>query len=219
MLATYMYDATPEQVGSAYKCFEGSQPFYKVVNSKQEYDSEGHLIEYTVKAKYDKEAQKWVFSCTCLSGQHNFANVKHQSKVCWHVRAALACAQEEKKALREMAAQIDAEKQQAETTPAAPVETVTTSELVATAVVAEPVTDKVTPVTVTPTERAIVATEVARDLRSKTAARASAWNNSHQSTLTEREKWLYTAKPSHHMRKSEPVVKGALYSKPFNLYR
>lgn len=240
MLKECMYDVTDEQIGQAFKCFEGSQPFYKVVNSKEEVDDAGHLIEYKVTARYDVELKQWVFACTCMSGQHNFKNVRHPSHVCWHVRAALACAREEKKALKEMAQAIDAEKQ-AGTTPAAPAESATPTEdtrPVATSMVqvalgepgqyriptwadVKPVADEVVaePVAVTPTERAIVATEVARDLRAKTANRMAGWNNSHQSTLTEREKWLYTAKPAHHMRKPEPVVKGALYSKPFSLNR
>jgi hypothetical protein len=219
MLPTYMYDATPEQIGQAYKCFEGSQPFYKVVNSKNEYDAEGHLIEYTVKARYDVEAKEWVFSCTCECGHWNFHNVKHESKVCWHVRAALACAQEEKKALREMSAKVDAEKAAAtepstEEVPAAVVTIVTTSEEVATEVVTESVTANCHNVA-----SVAVPAATARELRAKTANRIAGWNNSHQSTLTEREKWIYTAKPAAHMRKPEPVVKGSLYSKPFSFYR
>lgn len=242
MLKECMYDVTDAQVGQAYKCFEGKNPFYMVVNSKNETDENGHIIEYKVRARYDVELKQWVFTCTCKSGEHNFKNVRHPSHVCWHVRAALACAKEEKKALKEMAAQIDAEKQQPteDTRPVAtslvqvalgepgqyriptwddvkPAESATTSEDVVTEVVAEPVASVATPVT--PTERAIVATEVARDLRAKTATRAATWNNSHQSTLTEREKWIYTAKPAAHMKKTEPVVKGSLYSKPFNFYR
>jgi hypothetical protein len=220
MLPTYMYDATPEQIGQAYKCFEGSQPFYKVVNSKNEYDAEGHLIEYTVKARYDVEAKEWVFSCTCECGHWNFHNVKHESKVCWHVRAALACAQEEKKALREMSAKVDAEKAAATEPVTEEVAAVVVAEIVTHCedMVTEVVNQQVTP-NVTRVTSATVPAATARELRAKTANRAAQWNNGHQSTLTEREKWLYTAKPAAHMRKPEPVVKGSLYSKPFSFYR
>jgi hypothetical protein len=51
------------------------------------------------KVTYDKEHG---FRCTCPSGEHGFANVKHPSGVCHHVRSAIAVSIEERTALAAM---------------------------------------------------------------------------------------------------------------------
>lgn len=206
MLAECMYDVTSEQIGQAYKCFEGSKAFYKVVNSANQVDDDGHLIEYKVTCRYDVELKTWAFNCSCLSGFHNFKNVKHPSKVCWHVRAALACAREVKLALKSMSEKVDAEKIVAEM-DALTAESVTTSEEIATEVVTQPVTSNVT--TFTPVK---VPAKVARDLRAKTASRAATWNNGHMSTIPESRKPIYAP----HRSDGEY---GALMTRPFNFYR
>jgi hypothetical protein len=86
---------TPEQIGKAYKVFgPDNKPFYMVENSKGEYDEDGNLIEYTVKAV--KVNGKWNLTCNCKAGQNG--------RLCWHVRAAMACANEEKAAMAEQVA-------------------------------------------------------------------------------------------------------------------
>jgi acyl-CoA thioesterase len=86
---------TNEQIGACTKVFgPDNKPFYKVVNSKQETDADGHLIEYSVKAI--RRQGKWFFTCDCKAGQNG--------RQCWHVRASMAAAAEEKSAMAEQVA-------------------------------------------------------------------------------------------------------------------
>lgn len=84
---------TSEQIGKAHKCFEGSKPFYKVENSDGKLDQDGLLIEYKVTFSLELGYQ-----CTCEAGKHGFAHCKNY---CWHVRASVAAAKEEREAMRE----------------------------------------------------------------------------------------------------------------------
>lgn len=85
-------NVTPEQIGKCYKVFgPDNKPFYMVESSE---DSQ---TEYKVSSLI--KGGKWYPTCTCESGQHAFYGAKN---FCWHVRAAWACAQEEKAALAEM---------------------------------------------------------------------------------------------------------------------
>jgi len=94
-VSAHLVDVTPEQIGRCYAVVgPDGKKFYQVENSQGEFDAEGQLIEY--KVTYSKELG---FQCTCKSGQYGFANVKHPSGVCWHVRASVAAAIEEKQAL------------------------------------------------------------------------------------------------------------------------
>ncbi len=90
---------SPDEIGSAQKILCSSGDFYKVLSSRGLVNDAGELVEYTV--KWDR---KTGFSCTCPSGQDGFANVRHPSSVCRHVRIAVAAGMEERKAMAEMAA-------------------------------------------------------------------------------------------------------------------
>lgn len=88
-IAAHVADVTPEMIGKCHAVFVGSKKFYKVASSDG-------TKEYTV-----YRSKTHGFQCNCPSGQHGFWNVKHASGVCWHVRAAVACSIEEKRAMRE----------------------------------------------------------------------------------------------------------------------
>jgi len=90
-VAKYVFDVTDEQIGKCHAAFEGSQRFYMV---ESEQDS---LIEY--KVTYSRQ---FGFRCTCKSGECGFANVRHISGVCKHVRWSVACTLEVSAALAEM---------------------------------------------------------------------------------------------------------------------
>lgn len=89
---------TPDQIGRCTKIFEGSKPCYMVLSESDD------LTEYKVRAQYNTELKKWIFTCTCPSGAEGFANVQHKSGVCKHVRWSLAAAAEEKAAMAEQVA-------------------------------------------------------------------------------------------------------------------
>ena len=94
-------NVTPEQIGACTKVFDGAGiPFYKVVNSKAECDEQGHLIEYSVKAIF--KGGQWHLTCDCKAGQ--------DGRLCWHKRAAMAAAAEERHAMAEQAALNEAAK-------------------------------------------------------------------------------------------------------------
>lgn len=96
-VSKHIDDVTSAQVGMAYKVFgPDNKAMYLVENSQGLVDSEGYMIQYTV--TYGARG----FACTCKAGQYGFANVKHPSGVCWHVRAAVAASVEEKAALKAM---------------------------------------------------------------------------------------------------------------------
>ena len=85
---------TSEQVGRCSKVYgSDNKPFYLVLSETDD------LTEYKVTYTHTHG-----FSCTCPSGAYGFANVKHASGVCKHVRYAVAAAQEEKAALKEQMA-------------------------------------------------------------------------------------------------------------------
>src|SRR5229473_1748944 len=96
MIATTIVTSavTSEQIGMAHKVFgPDNVPFYLVENSHGELDLDNNLIEY--KVTYSEE---FGFQCTCKAGKEGFARCHNY---CWHVRAAVACAREEKQALAE----------------------------------------------------------------------------------------------------------------------
>lgn len=70
-----------QQIGACHKVFEGSTAFYMVesATSDQEYS-----VRFLCKAKG--------FSCTCKAGQNG--------RLCWHVKASIAAAREERTALQ-----------------------------------------------------------------------------------------------------------------------
>lgn len=85
---------TSEQIGKAHKVYgPDNKPFYMVENSEGELDQEGLLIEY--KVTYSPE---YGYQCRCKAGQEGFV---HCQNYCWHVRAAVAAAKEEREAMRE----------------------------------------------------------------------------------------------------------------------
>jgi hypothetical protein len=96
----HISDVTSEQIGKCHKAFADGIAFYMVESESGDFDQDGELVEY--KVTYSKQHG---FSCTCPSGKHGFANVKHASGVCKHCRWAVACAIEEKKAMAELAAE------------------------------------------------------------------------------------------------------------------
>ena len=95
-------DVTPEQIGRCRKFIASTGNYYLVENEHDERDQAGEIIEY--KVTYDKEHG---FTCSCKSGANGFANVKHASGVCKHVRWSVAAAMEERAALAELATKED----------------------------------------------------------------------------------------------------------------
>lgn len=91
-MAVANINVTNEQIGACTKVFDAAgKPFYKVVNSKNECDADGHLIEYSVRAI--RKAGQWHITCDCKAGQ--------VGRQCWHKRASVAAAAEEKQAMHE----------------------------------------------------------------------------------------------------------------------
>lgn len=85
-------EVTSAMIGSAHKVFgPDNKPFYKVENSKGEVDADGSIKEYTVKAI--RKNNKWHVTCDCKAG--------NEGRQCWHKRASVAAAAEEKQALAE----------------------------------------------------------------------------------------------------------------------
>jgi hypothetical protein len=99
-VAQFVHLVTPEQLVRAHKIFgPDNKAFYLVENSKGEVDDEGNIIEYEVRYGSEKG-----FSCTCTAGQDEdgpFSHCHNPSGLCWHVRAAVAAALEERGALKE----------------------------------------------------------------------------------------------------------------------
>lgn len=94
-------NVTPEQIGACTKVFDANgKPFYKVVNSQELTDAEGHLIEYSVKAIL--KGDKYYLTCDCKAG--------NEGRLCWHKRASVAAAAEEKAALAEQCRLADEQK-------------------------------------------------------------------------------------------------------------
>ena len=92
---------TPAMIGAAHKVFgPDNKPFYMVENSKGRVDGEGNIIEYTVKAIFRQN--KWRVTCNCKAG--------NEGRMCWHKRAAMAAAAEEKAAMAEQVALNEAAK-------------------------------------------------------------------------------------------------------------
>lgn len=102
----FISEITPEQIGKCWKVYDYQtrQNFYQVENSHGDVDEHGDIITYRV--RYSREHG---FTCSCPSGQNGFSNVKHPSGVCWHVRAAVAAAREERVAHAAIAAEQAAE--------------------------------------------------------------------------------------------------------------
>lgn len=87
----HINDVTPEQIGRCYKVFgPDNKAFYQV---ESENDS---TVEY--KVTFTKQ---YGFQCTCPAGQEGFAHCKHG--FCKHIKWAVACAQEERAALAQLA--------------------------------------------------------------------------------------------------------------------
>lgn len=83
-------NVTPEQIGRCYKVFgTDGKAFYQV---ESERDSQ---VEYQV-----KWTREHGFTCTCEAGQRGFAQCK--DGYCKHVRWSVACAKEEREALKEL---------------------------------------------------------------------------------------------------------------------
>lgn len=89
---TFSTDVTPEQIGKCFKVYDetSKQWFYQVDNDSDKFDSDGNLITYKVQWTKDHG-----FTCSCPSGQNGFANVKHPSGTCKHVRWSAAASREE----------------------------------------------------------------------------------------------------------------------------
>jgi hypothetical protein len=108
-----LYGVTGQMIGKCHLVIptDGTPRFYKVESMSGEIDpATGQVKEYDVKAF--KKGKKWFYTCTCEAGQKGFVDCKlHQ--YCWHVRASLACAEEEKIAMHEQAA-LAAEQREAE---------------------------------------------------------------------------------------------------------
>lgn len=89
-------DITSEQIGMAHAVIgPDGKKFYLVENSRGELDGDGNVIEYKV-----THHPHFGYQCTCKAGQYGFAHCKNY---CWHVRASIACAQEEREAMAEQA--------------------------------------------------------------------------------------------------------------------
>jgi len=89
-IASHLEGITSTHIGMVHAVFVGSKKIYKVQSSIDT------TKEYTV---YRSKSRG--YQCNCPSGTHGWWNVTHPSGVCWHVRAAVACALEERKALAE----------------------------------------------------------------------------------------------------------------------
>jgi hypothetical protein len=93
-------DIGPEQIGACTLVWDDQKKenFYLVANSNGDLDEDDNIIEYPV--RWNRETG---FSCECESGKHGWWNVTHPSSVCWHVRAAVACAMEQDQAFNQIA--------------------------------------------------------------------------------------------------------------------
>lgn len=89
----HLDEISAQEIGRCHKVFGPQDSFYLVENEAGEVDEYGDLIEYPV--TYSKEHG---FMCGCRSGRFGFANVKHPSGVCKHVRWSIAASIEEAEA-------------------------------------------------------------------------------------------------------------------------
>jgi hypothetical protein len=102
----HLDDVTPEQIARCRKFVDETFQRCYFVRS-QRFDE----VEYQV-----TWSPRFGFQCKCDSGKRGFANVKHPSGVCWHVRASVAAAREEREAQAEIeqeACYLDEEREQA----------------------------------------------------------------------------------------------------------
>lgn len=90
---SHLQDITPDMLGLATKVYDYQLKanVYLVETTSGSTDEDGNLEEYRVSYTPGRG-----FSCTCKSGQHGFANVRHPSSVCIHCRIATAHAAEER---------------------------------------------------------------------------------------------------------------------------
>jgi hypothetical protein len=95
----HISDITPEMIGLATRIydFQLKENIYLVESTSGTLNQDGEIEEYRVRYIPGRG-----FSCTCKSGQHGFANVRHKSGVCCHCRIACAAAAEERAALAEI---------------------------------------------------------------------------------------------------------------------
>lgn len=82
---------TDEQIGACHLVLHSAGNFYKVANSAGKVDDNGDLIEYTVRFNGIEKG----FSCTCKA-----------IGLCWHIKASIAAAKEEREAVAELNKQI-----------------------------------------------------------------------------------------------------------------
>lgn len=91
-VAQFLQDVIPEQIVRCRAVFTLKRKGFYLVESE---NKDGFFYRVAYKKGVG-------LTCTCESGKHDFANVKHPSGVCKHVRWAVACRLEEKKALAEL---------------------------------------------------------------------------------------------------------------------
>lgn len=108
---SHLEEISAQEIGRCTKVhdFQLKQDVYMVESSRDLTDDEGNIIEYAV-----RYSAQHGFTCTCPSGQYAFANIKHPSGTCRHVRASIACAIEEQTALAEIARKVEEERRIAE---------------------------------------------------------------------------------------------------------
>ncbi len=83
-------NVTPAQIGACHKVLATSGNFYLVESSKGEIDpATGYIKEY--KVTYCKARG---FQCQCKAAEYG--------NLCWHIRASVAAAREEKEAVNEL---------------------------------------------------------------------------------------------------------------------
>jgi hypothetical protein len=93
---------SPEDVGSVWKCFVGSEVFYRANSVSNPFQA------YVVAWHRDHHA----FTCTCPSGLVGFSNCTPDAagwSLCRHVRAVVAAVLEERQALAELRTIIERE--------------------------------------------------------------------------------------------------------------
>jgi hypothetical protein len=80
---------TNEQIGACHKVLHRAGNFYLVENSQGTLDDAGLLIEYKVTWTPAKG-----FQCTCKAAE--------AGRMCWHIRASVACEAEVRGAMQEL---------------------------------------------------------------------------------------------------------------------
>jgi hypothetical protein len=91
-------NVTGDQLGACHKIISSTGNFYKVANSEGRIDDNGDIIEYSVRFLGKEKG----FSCTCKAGQN--------AKLCWHIKASIACEAEVRNAIAELEAAIAVQK-------------------------------------------------------------------------------------------------------------